>query len=330
MFGQALEVDEVIQVGKISNHEKPRSGYVTIRNTGAKTLLVEKVRTSCGECVSATLEKSKLLPGESGRLNYIVDIRENENGHVPSIFLVSNDVKSPVKRIRVETSSGVDFECSQREMVFDNSGGLVVPDAQTLSVKNVGSEPLEMVDVRVGSPYLKITGDVKARLNAGENVPFQVEPIEGIVPPCNSIGFLRVTAQKRDTALEYWLPINIRCQASVAAVVRQKPGLWHWAPEAVVFDLRAHDRVNMEKRLSVASGVYRSISGLFVESIDKRIQVVGEQGVELHAGRTMVYTLRLASNGLDSARNEFMLIRISGRVEGRKLEQFVSVQALRK
>lgn len=77
----------------------------TVRNTGSKDLVIDRVSTSCG-CTSATIDSERIMPGgETGlRVTFNPKLMVNEEikGKVSRIiFIRSNDPEKPELEIKI-------------------------------------------------------------------------------------------------------------------------------------------------------------------------------------------------------------------------------------
>ena len=76
----------------------------TVRNTGKKTLEIDKVSTSCG-CTLAEIESNQIRPGESTGLRVTFNpklMEEEVKGKISRIiFIKSNDPETPEVEIKI-------------------------------------------------------------------------------------------------------------------------------------------------------------------------------------------------------------------------------------
>jgi hypothetical protein len=76
----------------------------TVKNKGAKELVIDRVSTSCG-CTSATIEQERIMPaGETGlHVTFNPKLMEEEvKGKVTRIiFIKSNDPENPKMEIKI-------------------------------------------------------------------------------------------------------------------------------------------------------------------------------------------------------------------------------------
>ena len=71
---------------------------IVFTNTGKKELLVKSVRPNCA-CVTASVSKTSLKPGESATLTISFDPQDRTGTQNKAVTLYSNDPKRPVQRL---------------------------------------------------------------------------------------------------------------------------------------------------------------------------------------------------------------------------------------
>ena len=80
---------------------KQATATFTVRNTGNKVLVIDRVRTSCG-CTKAELSSSELPPKQSTGLTVRFDSSGLKAGKkIKTVFLESNDRGTPVAKLRI-------------------------------------------------------------------------------------------------------------------------------------------------------------------------------------------------------------------------------------
>ncbi len=88
---------KVIDLGTVLQHDTV-SGRFPFVNTGADTLIIGNVRTSCG-CTIARLGKRRYTPGESGNIGVSFDAGEKFGDIRKTITVSSNDRRRPQVRL---------------------------------------------------------------------------------------------------------------------------------------------------------------------------------------------------------------------------------------
>lgn len=72
-----------------------------VRNSGGAALNIARVQTSCG-CTAAVLDHQFLKPGEETRLKVTFDPRGRHGAQTRTIWIHSNDPKTPQKQIVIQ------------------------------------------------------------------------------------------------------------------------------------------------------------------------------------------------------------------------------------
>jgi len=98
--GPHLEVsEEAWDFGRVEEGEECEHIF-KIKNTGGASLVIERVRTSCG-CTGALLSKDHLLPGETGEIK-VTFYTEGYSGRISKhVYVISNDRKAPTKSLTI-------------------------------------------------------------------------------------------------------------------------------------------------------------------------------------------------------------------------------------
>ncbi len=131
----------------------PKTGKVVhtyqIKNVGEDTLVIAKVRTTCG-CTNAPLSKQELAPNETAELSVIFDPNKVKVGQTTKrVQVISNDPNNPFAEVaftaKIGTSSSL-VKITPASIDFDS----VSPGSQqvkTLIIENVSGERLSMKKV---------------------------------------------------------------------------------------------------------------------------------------------------------------------------------------
>lgn len=82
-------------IGDVINHE------FILKNTGKSTLIIHKVKTSCG-CTTSNLEKDSLAPGESTKIKARFNTYGKRGGQEKEIFVITNDPKQPKTTLKIK------------------------------------------------------------------------------------------------------------------------------------------------------------------------------------------------------------------------------------
>jgi hypothetical protein len=165
----------------------PKTGKVShtykIKNVGEDTLVIVKVRTTCG-CTSAPLPKEKLAPGEIADLEVVFDpTKVAVEQTSKKVQVISNDPDQPFVEVRFSakigrtnslakiTPSSLDFDTLSQRM-----GGV-----QTLTIENISGEKLSLTRPQESGENIDL--DLVDRvLEPGENIQVTVRLKENTLP----------------------------------------------------------------------------------------------------------------------------------------------------
>lgn len=82
---------------------EPVDHVFRVRNMGGAPLNIARVQTSCG-CTAAVLDHQYLKPGEETRLKITFDPRGRNGQQTRTVWVHSNDPKSPQKQILIQAT----------------------------------------------------------------------------------------------------------------------------------------------------------------------------------------------------------------------------------
>jgi hypothetical protein len=158
----------------------PKTGKVIhtykIKNIGEDTLVIVKVRTTCG-CTSAPLSKERLASGEIADLEVVFDpTKVKVEQTSKKVQVLSNDPNQPFAEVKFNAKIGktnslvkitppsIDFDT-----LTQGIGG-----SQTLTIENISGEKLSLM--RTEGPGENLDLDLADRiLKPGENIQFTVK-----------------------------------------------------------------------------------------------------------------------------------------------------------
>jgi len=86
--------------GSIRAGETPKSSF-TITNTGKSTLIIRKLKASCG-CTTSEIEKNSLAPSESTKIYISFDSRDRAGTQQKNVYIFSNDPTNPTQLIVIK------------------------------------------------------------------------------------------------------------------------------------------------------------------------------------------------------------------------------------
>jgi len=137
------------------------------KNSGDETLLVRRVRTSCG-CTAALVSKDELEPGESGEIKVTFNTRGYAGYNKKFVYVETNDPGAPQKRLVLTAS--IDFPPAPRIELKNYSADLgLVVEGEALQteilIENKGELELTVTPSHREAEYTvggkKVTGAVR-------------------------------------------------------------------------------------------------------------------------------------------------------------------------
>jgi len=158
----------------------PKTGTVShtflIKNTGEDTLVIVKVRTSCG-CTAAPLSKQRLAPDETAELKLIFDPRKIVVGETTKrIRIISNDPVNPFADVQFIATIGKKsslVKLTPTEINFDTVAQ-GTEDLRTITIENISGEKLSMEVVDGPGEDVELTGLSTRTLKPGESIEINV------------------------------------------------------------------------------------------------------------------------------------------------------------
>jgi hypothetical protein len=128
----------------------PKTGSVShtyqIKNIGDDTLIIVKVRTTCG-CTTAPLSKQRLAPGETAEMEVIFDPRRIKVGESSKrLQVISNDSVNPFADVRFTAKIGLTnslVKLTPTEINFDTIYS-VTEEMRTRTLENISGEEVSL------------------------------------------------------------------------------------------------------------------------------------------------------------------------------------------
>jgi hypothetical protein len=122
---------------------------LTVRNAGDETLIIRRVRTSCG-CTKADVAKNELDPKESTELTVKFDATGLKAGkNIKTVYLTSNDRNSTVTNVRIFANVVRDVFVEPANLVTKLTGsGKRVEFSMTALNRSAGPVTLELSKVQ--------------------------------------------------------------------------------------------------------------------------------------------------------------------------------------
>ena len=133
----------------------PKTGKVShtylVKNIGEDTLIIVKVRTSCG-CTTAPLSKQRIAPHETAEMKVIFDPRKIKIGETTKrLQVISNDPNNPFADVQFTAKIGRSnslVKLTPTEINFDTVAQ-GTEDVRTITIENISGEKLsvELIEV---------------------------------------------------------------------------------------------------------------------------------------------------------------------------------------
>jgi uncharacterized cupredoxin-like copper-binding protein len=158
----------------------PKTGTVShtylIKNIGEDTLIIVKVRTSCG-CTTAPLSKDRLAPNETAEMEVIFDPRKIKVGQTTKrLKVISNDPVNPFTDVQFTAKIGMGntlVRLAPAQIDFDTvSQG--TEDVQAMTVENISEETLSMEVVEGPGKSVDLQPETKS-LRPGESTQITLQ-----------------------------------------------------------------------------------------------------------------------------------------------------------
>jgi len=152
------------------------------RNAGDATLVVQRVRTSCG-CTAALVSKSELKPGESGEIKVTFNTRGYAGYNSKYIYVESNDPEAPQKQLLVTAS--IDVPPTPRIELSDYSVDLgLLMEGEELKtevrIENKGELELEVTPSHRDATYSingnEVSGPIRIAAKKEARVRIRIAP----------------------------------------------------------------------------------------------------------------------------------------------------------
>jgi len=143
------------------------SHVFTVKNKGGKPLNILRVQTSCG-CTAAVLDKQFLKPGEASRLKVTFDPRGRHGQNSRTVYINSNDPKTPQKQITITANIAPPPSAPQPQIT-----GTIVPPAGSPSATVLPSSPAvsSTVAAPVQAAPATVTAPSATTVQAGQAAP---------------------------------------------------------------------------------------------------------------------------------------------------------------
>lgn len=138
---------DFIELGKITQGQQPRLQYV-IKNHGKGELVVGPPEDGCS-CTSITVEKNRLAPGESTKLNVTFLSSGRQGVQDRFLMIPSNDRTNPIVSVRFHATISAELEFTPPSTIIWGATPGESVTSHTLSIEARMPVPLEISNLAV-------------------------------------------------------------------------------------------------------------------------------------------------------------------------------------
>jgi hypothetical protein len=173
-----------VKEGQVLSH------VFNFENTGDASLIIKRVRTSCG-CTAALVTDKNIGQGEEGELKVTLNTRGYEGNIAKYIYVESNDRSQPVKQLQVSANVQVPPQPRIDLEQYSVDTGLILesePIVATATIKNRGEKELRVTFSHRDAAYLHQGKPVGSdlRIAAGKEATVEIK-----IPPRAKKGLIR-------------------------------------------------------------------------------------------------------------------------------------------
>jgi hypothetical protein len=167
-----------------------KSHVFIFNNNGDASLVIKRVRTSCG-CAAALISDKNIEPGKKGELKVTLNSRGYEGNIAKYIYVESNDRSQPVKQLQISAT----IEVPPRPRIdlerYSVDSGLILegePIPAKAIIKNSGERELKISFSHRDATYLHKGKPIVAdlRIAAGKEAEVEI-----MIPPRSKKGLIR-------------------------------------------------------------------------------------------------------------------------------------------
>jgi hypothetical protein len=156
----------------------PKTGKVShtylVKNIGEDTLIIVKVRTSCG-CTTAPLSKQRIAPHETAEMKVIFDPRKIKIGETTKrLQVISNDPNNPFADVQFTAKIGRSnslVKLTPTEINFDT---VAQGTEDVRTIENISGEKLSMELIEVPGETIQLDLE-NTSLKPGESVQINLK-----------------------------------------------------------------------------------------------------------------------------------------------------------
>jgi len=146
--------DSRYDFGSVMQGEKVEHRF-TFRNDGDAPLLIDKVKSSCS-CTASLVSSKEIPPGKSGTIQAVFDSARFRGRIHKTIYLYSNDPQRPTSEFLLEGEVALPVQMIPSLLNFGDVGANEAKE-QVLRVKNAGSQPMQIINVRTSNPVIRVS-----------------------------------------------------------------------------------------------------------------------------------------------------------------------------
>ena len=170
-YGQILKFQEdSFSFGDIDNI-KTVNRDIEFQNIGDQTLVIDKVKASCG-CTTGSLEKKELAPSESSKVSVSFNPKGRSGTQRKSVTFFTNDVENKVKKISFSANVVPvwDLEPKRLEFKLKADRSQYEVSEKQLFIKNLSDESIYVENVSTTNTNLTIQTPEDTEIKPGEKM----------------------------------------------------------------------------------------------------------------------------------------------------------------
>ncbi|MDP7399107.1 MAG: DUF1573 domain-containing protein [Lentisphaeria bacterium] len=167
---------DIDDVGKVSTQVK-------FKNDGAKTLVIEDVRASCG-CTAGKPAKKELAPGEESYLDVTFNPQGKRGNQRKSITFKTNDPINPTQAIYITARIKSIWDFQPSKVQFNVQNGVYNNSQERFEIVNNSKKTLSILTVTSSNPNITIVDpeNVKRDIEPGSTSAYEVRANTDFVP----------------------------------------------------------------------------------------------------------------------------------------------------
>ena len=188
--------DDTFSFGDIDNIQ-PVNRDIEFQNTGDKTLIVEKVKASCG-CTAGSLEKKELEPMEKSKVSVSFNPKGRSGMQRKTVTFFTNDIENKTKKITFTANIVPVWEMEPRrlEFKFNADNSKYEKTDQSFFIKNTGKSSITVENISSANTNISVKIPESMEIKPGEKLETVVSIDEEYKP-------------------EYSIPTNIMVNAKI-------------------------------------------------------------------------------------------------------------------